>query len=102
VRGKLYKISSYLNAEELRVFKLGVKARGLTESMYIREMLSFDVRPRGAPKGKREKISKVKSAKSTKPARGAAKSRSSKKAAGKKRDDSAVKKDTKEQLSFLE
>ena len=59
-----YKISVYLNAEELRQFKLWVKARGLTESMYIREMLGFDVRPRGAPKGPRKKkAEQVKAAK---------------------------------------
>lgn len=42
-----------------------VKARDLTESMFIREMLGFDVRPRGAPKGPRKK--KVKPARSAKP-----------------------------------
>jgi hypothetical protein len=52
---KLYKISAYLNEEELRQFKLFVKARGVTESAYIREMLGFDVRLRGAPKGPRKK-----------------------------------------------
>ena len=52
---KLYKISAYLNEDELRQFKLFVKARGVTESAYIREMLGFDVRPRGAPKGPRKK-----------------------------------------------
>jgi hypothetical protein len=53
VEGKLCKISSYLDEEELRKFRLMVKARGITESMFIREMLGFDVRQRGAPKGPR-------------------------------------------------
>jgi hypothetical protein len=59
-----YKISAYLNKEELRQFNLFVKARGVTQSGYIREMLGFDVRPRGAPKGPRKK--KAPQAKTTK------------------------------------
>ncbi len=49
------KISSYLDDEELRLFKLQMKARGVTESAYIREMLGFDVRRRGSPPGPRKK-----------------------------------------------
>jgi hypothetical protein len=66
MRGKLNKIAAYQNNEELCTFKLRVMASGLTESMYIREMLSFDVRGRGAPKGKRETTGKVKSTRRTK------------------------------------
>jgi hypothetical protein len=51
----LNKISSYLDDEELHKFRQMVKARGITESMFIREMLGFDVRQRGAPKGHRRK-----------------------------------------------
>ena len=50
-----YKISAYLSEEELKKFNVQVMARGLTESMYIREMLGFDIRGRGAPKGPRKK-----------------------------------------------
>jgi hypothetical protein len=50
-----YKISAYLSEEELRDFNRSVLARGATQSGYIREMLGFDVRPRGAPKGPRKK-----------------------------------------------
>lgn len=83
MRGKLCKISAYLNKEELEKFRLMVKARDLTESMFIREMLGFDLRGRGAPKGQREKTGKAKSARLKKAIVGDAKSRSSKKAAGK-------------------
>jgi hypothetical protein len=55
MRGKLCKISAYLNKEELEKFRHMVKVRDLTESMLIREMLGFDIRPRGAPKGPRQK-----------------------------------------------
>ena len=60
----LYKISAYVNAEELRQFKLWVKARGLTESMYIREMLGFDIRRRGPQEGPRKKKEEGKATKS--------------------------------------
>lgn len=53
--GKLYKVSAYLNAEELREFNRSVLARAAGKSGYIREMLGFEVRPRGAPKGPRKK-----------------------------------------------
>ena len=62
---KLYKISAYLNEEEWRQFNLWVKARGITQSGFIREHLSFDVRPRGAPKGPRK--NKTGQAKAMKP-----------------------------------
>lgn len=45
------KISAYLSEQELEKFNYQVMARGVTQSAYIREMLGFDVRPRGAPKG---------------------------------------------------
>jgi hypothetical protein len=66
---KLYKISSYLNKEELRQFMVWVRARGVGQSGFIREQLSFDVRPRGAPKGKRKKAPRklARLAKTTKP-----------------------------------
>jgi hypothetical protein len=60
---KLYKISAYLNKEELRQFMVWVRARGVGQSGFIREQLSFDVRPRGAPKGPRKKAEKAKPAK---------------------------------------
>lgn len=50
------RVSAYLTDEELRQFNLQKMARGgVTESAYIREMLGFDVRRRGAPKGPRKK-----------------------------------------------
>jgi hypothetical protein len=49
------KISAYLTEEERRQFEHQVLARGVTESAYIREMLGFDLRRRGAPKGPRQK-----------------------------------------------
>jgi negative regulator of replication initiation len=50
------RVSAYLTDEELRQFNLLKMARGhITESAFIREMLGFDVRPRGAPKGPRRK-----------------------------------------------
>lgn len=51
---KLHKVSAYLTKDELREFELFVKARGATQSGYIREMLGFDIRERGAPKGPRK------------------------------------------------
>jgi hypothetical protein len=51
----LCKISAYLNQEEMRDFNRSVMARGAGQSGYIREMLGFDVRQRGAPKGPRKK-----------------------------------------------
>ena len=103
MEGKLYKISSYLNAEELGKFKQMVRGRGsLTDSMFIREMLGFDVRPRGAPKGKREKTGKTKSTRRTKATAGAEKSRSSKRAAGKKSDNSAASSEVKSQTSLFD
>ena len=65
MKEKLCKISAYLNKEELRQFNLWVLARGVTQSAYIREMLGFDVRGRGAPKGPRKKkAAQAKAAKS--------------------------------------
>jgi hypothetical protein len=58
LEGELCKIAAYLNQEELRKFRLMVKARGLSESMFIREMLGFEIRPRGAPKGPRKNRAK--------------------------------------------
>jgi len=55
VAGKLSKISAYLNETELSEFNRSVMARGAGQSAYIREMLGFEVRPRGAPKGPRKK-----------------------------------------------
>jgi hypothetical protein len=69
VEGKLYKISAYLNKEELRQFNLFKKARGVTQSGYIREMLGFEVRPRGAPKGPRKKKAPQPKIAKAKPAR---------------------------------
>jgi hypothetical protein len=60
MKEKLHKVSAYLNTEELRQFNLWVKARGVTQSAYIREMLSFDIRERGAPKGPRQKKAQAK------------------------------------------
>lgn len=87
MKGKLCKIASYLNQEEMKKFKLMLAGRGLTESMFIREMLGFDVRKRGAPKGKREQTSKTNGKK--KAAAGTAKSRSLKRGAEKKGDKSS-------------
>lgn len=80
---KLYKISSYLNKEELRQFMLWVRARGVGQSGFIREQLSFDVRPRGAPKGKRKKVPRklAQLAKPAKPKVAAKKSRNQSSAA---------------------
>ncbi len=50
-RAKLYPVKAYLDKEEKRLFRSWVQARGVSESAYIREMLSFEVKPRGAPKG---------------------------------------------------
>jgi hypothetical protein len=50
------KISAYLSEEELEKFHIQRRARGdITMSGYIREMLGFDVRERGAPTGPRKK-----------------------------------------------
>jgi hypothetical protein len=88
------KISAYLDDEELRQFNLQVMARGAGESGYIREMLGFSVRHRGAPKGPRKK--KEPEAGQTK--KRAAKTKvAAKKKAGRKRPTSPQ-----EQLSFLE
>jgi hypothetical protein len=57
MKEKLKKVSAYLTKEELRQFNLSVMARGAGQSGYIREMLGFDIRPRGAPKGPRKKKS---------------------------------------------
>jgi hypothetical protein len=102
MRGGLNKISAYLNDEELKLFNTWVAARGVGQSGFIREQLTFEVRPRGAPKGKREQTDKTKSTGKTKAAAGAAKSRSSKRAGEKKADKSAAKKEGWEQQSFLD
>lgn len=64
----LHKISAYLDDAELKKFRLMIKARGdITESAFIREMLGFEVKQRGAPKGKRkQKIKETTKKKSTK------------------------------------
>ena len=51
MKQKLHAIKAYLDDEEYRQFKMRVAARGVTESAYIREHLSFEVKQRGAPKG---------------------------------------------------
>ena len=51
MKQKLHSIKAYLDDEEYRQFKVRVQARGVTESAYIREQLSFEVKQRGAPKG---------------------------------------------------
>lgn len=51
MKRKLHSIKAYLDDEEYRQFKVRVAARGVTESAYIREQLSFEVKQRGAPKG---------------------------------------------------
>jgi hypothetical protein len=48
------KVSAYLDEEEMKLFERQVAARGVGQSAFIREMLGYDVRPRGAPKGKRK------------------------------------------------
>ena len=62
---RLYKISAYLTKEEWGQFQLWVKAHGVSQSGFIREQLSFDVGPRGAPKGPRKKVGKKKPGDST-------------------------------------
>lgn len=59
---KLHAIKAYLDDEEYRQFRLWVLARGASESGYIREQLTFDVKPRGAPKGvpKKRKVGRPK------------------------------------------
>jgi hypothetical protein len=61
------KISAYLSKEELKKFNLSVLARGVTQSAYIREMLGFDVRERGRPKGSRKQKAPQAKATRTKP-----------------------------------
>ncbi len=51
MKTKLHPIKAYLDTEEYRQFRVWVQARGVGESGYIREQLSFDVKSRGAPKG---------------------------------------------------
>jgi len=62
VKPKLHKVAVYLDAAEYRQFKFWVSARGVSASGYIREQLSFDVKPRGAPKGvpKKRKVGRPK------------------------------------------
>lgn len=54
MKDELCKVSAYLSPEEMKLFMRQVAARGVGQSAFIREMLGFDVRPRGAPKGKRK------------------------------------------------
>jgi hypothetical protein len=91
---KLYKIAAYLDKEELRQFMLWVRARGVSQSGFIREQLSFDVRPRGAPQGKRKKVPR-KIAQLAKPAK-------PKVAAKKSRNQSSVAELRDTQLSLLD
>jgi hypothetical protein len=94
VTGRLYKVSAYLNAEELREFNRSVIARGAGQSAYVREMLGFEVRPRGAPKGPRKKKP---------PEAGPTKKRAAKtKAAVKKKAERKRPGTPREQLSFLD
>lgn len=102
MKGKLNKISAYLDDEELAKFKTWVSARGAGVSGFIREQLTFPVRPRGAPKGKREQTGKRKSSVKAKAAAGVSKSRSSKRAGEKKGDNSAEKKGGWTQQTFLD
>jgi hypothetical protein len=62
VKRKLHMVAAYLDDDEYRQFKLWVLARGVGDSGYIREQLSFDVKPRGAPKGvpKKRKVGRPK------------------------------------------
>jgi hypothetical protein len=62
VKRKLHMITAYLDDDEYRQFKLQVLARGVGDSGYIREQVSFDVKPRGAPKGvpKKRKVGRPK------------------------------------------
>ncbi len=83
------KISAYLSKEELEKFNYQVLAHGGTMSAYIRDMLGFDVRPRGASKGPRKK--KEQQAKTVK----------SKRAGKEKRSRQSTPK-PREQLSFLD
>jgi hypothetical protein len=89
VKEPLCKISSYLNEEEFRDFNRSVLARGVTQSGYIREMLGFEVKPRGAPKGPRKK--KAEQAKPVKSNR-----------AGKEKRSRQSTPKPREQLSFLD
>ena len=61
-RKKLHKVAAYLDDDEYRQFKHWVLARGVGDSGYIREQLSFAVKPRGAPKGvpKKRKVGRPK------------------------------------------
>jgi hypothetical protein len=94
VTGKLYKVSAYLNAEELREFNRSVMARAAGQSGFIREMLGFEIRPRGAPKGPRKKKP---------PEAGPTKKRAAKtKAAVKKKAERKRPGAPREQLSFLD
>lgn len=90
MRGELYKIAAYLDKEELKLFMAQVSARGVGQSGFIREMLGFEVRPRGAPKGQRKKCKTEKFVSSTKASR-VSKSKQVKKAP-----------EGKAQLSFLD
>lgn len=62
MKRKLHQISAYLNDDEYRQLKLWVSARGVGKSGFIREQLTFDVKPRGAPKGvpKKRKVGRPK------------------------------------------
>ncbi len=62
MKRKLHAVTAYLDDTEYRQFKHSVLARGVGDSGYIREQLSFDVKPRGAPKGvpKKRKVGRPK------------------------------------------
>ncbi len=62
MKRKLHMICSYLDDAEYHQFALWVKARGVGDSGYIREQLSFDVKSRGAPQGvpKKRKVGRPK------------------------------------------
>jgi len=62
MKKKLRKVTAYLDDEEYAQFRVWVAARGVGVSGFIREQLTFAVRPRGAPQGtvRRRKVGRPK------------------------------------------